>query len=63
MKRLNFQDEAERIIQVQRSQIQQLTQDLRLHDSAFRLPSASSSSTTAAAAAAANTTATRLPKL
>ncbi|CAL8278556.1 unnamed protein product [Lota lota] len=60
--RLNFQEEAERIIQLQRSQIQQLKQELQVQESAFRLPSTSIPTTTAAATAT-NTTATRLPTL
>ena len=66
VKRLNFEEEAERIIQLQRSQIQQLKQDLRLQESAFRLPSAATTTTTTNTTATntnTNTTATRLPKL
>ncbi|CAL8240981.1 unnamed protein product, partial [Gadus morhua 'NCC'] len=59
VQRLDFQEEAERIIQLQRTQIHQLRQDLRHQESAFRPPPASSPTPTAPT----STTTPRLPKL
>ncbi|CAL8343815.1 unnamed protein product [Merluccius merluccius] len=56
--RLDFQEEAEKIIQLQRSQIQQLKQEVQGQESAFRPPSTTTTST-----ATSTSTATRLPAL